>query len=269
MLVTGGIVPHPPVLVPEIGCDRLAEVAATSEALSRLAARVGDASPDVVIMSGPHHPRARHGRAGVVSAAKLRGDFADFGCPDVSRSVDGSPELAAAVLAAVLPLETHEIKSGELDWGYLVFLDAAARLGYRPVVLPISLAWAPLIACFQFGAALAEALQKAFPAKRLSWVASGDLSHCTRKGMGREYDPWGKKFDEIVVAAVRDWHPDAILSISGPELVKAMQCGAPSFAAGMGFYSRAEAAPCVLSYEDPFGVGYLVAQIEVKGGSPN
>ncbi|MCD6120066.1 MEMO1 family protein [bacterium] len=263
MLGSGGLTPHPPILVPEIGRGHAGEVASTIDALNRLVGLISSEEPDVLIMSGPHHHDYQTGRVGVVTAEKMQGDFARFGASDVQLKFDGVPEIGSAILGLDLPIKTYGISSDQLDWGYTVFLYFADKKGWHPRILPMTMTWGNLREHYEFGAALARSLEAQIPDKTFSYVASGDLSHCTRQGQGREYDAYGREFDEIVVNAVRTGDVEGFLGLADDDLVRARQCGAFSFAAAMGFYSECGAASEMMSYEDPFGVGYLVGKYEV------
>ena len=257
--------PHPPLLIPEIGRENLADVSATIAAMEKLAIIVRDSKTDLVVMSSPHHPSARSGAVGVVSAEHLNGDFGRFGAGHVRLSFDGAPELARIILESALPIKTWEISLGELDWGFTVFLYYLQRAGAKPKILPLSMTWGSVCDYFEFGKRLSERLNALASDVRISYVASGDLSHCTRRGIGREYDPYGRIFDDLVGEAVRTRDTTALLALSEADLSRARQCGAMSFAAAMGFYSGVDCAWNHLSYQDPFGVGYLVASFEIQG----
>ena len=53
-VVLGAIVPHPPIIIPEVGGRELAKVAATREAMQELARRVKEAGPEAIVIISPH-----------------------------------------------------------------------------------------------------------------------------------------------------------------------------------------------------------------------
>ena len=91
------------------------------------------------------------------------------------------------------------------------------------------------------------------------FVASGDLSHRLQPGAPAGYDPRGAEFDAQVVELLAR-ATSTVSSRLDPDLVRrAGECGLRSFIA-LGAFLGGETAPArVLSYEGPFGVGYLVA----------
>ena len=267
MQQSGGIVPHPPLLIPEIGRGDLSAVSSTIAALETLAGRLRYDDPALLVISSPHHPEARPGAVGIGTTPRFRGDFARFGAPHVGAEFDGVPDIASALLNENLGAATFPLASEELDWGFMVFLELARRLGFHPRVLPLAISRGGMRELYGFGFALSVFIERTCPDTRCSFVASGDLSHVTRAGAGREYDAFGPVFDNKFVRALESESPGALFAFTDAELVRARQCGAAGMAAAAGFYARGKIRASRLSYEDPFGVGYLVAMFEVPDGS--
>jgi AmmeMemoRadiSam system protein B len=142
---------------------------------------------------------------------------------------------------------------------------AEARQRCRLVLLSFSLL--SLQEHVKFGAAVGEAMLEA--EQRVLYVASSDLSHRLIPGAPAGYDPRGAEFDKRVVEtfAEGDWR--GLLSID-PELVDAAgECGYRSLAVLSGVVSAVHATGVhtqnhVLSYEGPFGVGYLVGEVQLS-----
>ena len=92
------------------------------------------------------------------------------------------------------------------------------------------------------------------------FLALGDLSHALTHDAPAPYDPRGKLFDDEVVhlLGVGDF---VGLGRMDPILLEgAAECGLRSFMALGGFLGDdAVTSPEILSYEGPFGVGYMVA----------
>ena len=55
-IVWGGIAPHPPIIIPEIGGKELKKVAATVQAMTKLAASIKEAEAETVVITSPHGP---------------------------------------------------------------------------------------------------------------------------------------------------------------------------------------------------------------------
>jgi len=100
--------------------------------------------------------------------------------------------------------------------------------------------------------------------EKYALIASGDLSHCLKEEGPYGFNPDGPKFDKELIEALKEKDIEKILKLDDlyPE---AGECGLRSFcfllgileAFGIGYQ------PEILSYEGPFGVGYLVAEFKL------
>ena len=84
-------------------------------------------------------------------------------------------------------------------------------------------------------------------------------------GAPNGYDPAGHQFDERYRQAVEEWDVDWMLHVDTSFRHHAAEDAVPQTSLLMGALSDLEVQPRVLSYEGPFGVGYLVAAIDVLG----
>lgn len=100
--------------------------------------------------------------------------------------------------------------------------------------------------------------------ERYAVIASGDLSHVLKKDGPYGFNPAGPLLDNIIVDAVQSRDADALLNIDQAILDPGAECGLRSILFLLGALSELEVETNVLSYEGPFGVGYLVASFEVK-----
>jgi AmmeMemoRadiSam system protein A len=96
-------------------------------------------------------------------------------------------------------------------------------------------------------------------------ICSADLSHALLPGAPNGYDPAGHEFDERYRRAVEDWDVEWMLGVDTGFRHHASEDAVPQTSLLMGALSDLEVHPRVLSYEGPFGVGYLVAAIDVLG----
>jgi len=95
-------------------------------------------------------------------------------------------------------------------------------------------------------------------------IASGDLSHCLKEDGPYGFHPDGPKFDKELIESLKKKDTEKILKLD--ELYPdAGECGLRSFCFLLGILeahsinSGQAWRPEILSYEGPFGVGYLVA----------
>ena len=77
------------------------------------------------------------------------------------------------------------------------------------------------------------------------------------------YSPKGKEFDDKLVELVRNYDVEGILKFD-PELAEAAgQDALWSIAIMLGALDGKKVKPEVLSYEGPFGVGYMIASFGI------
>jgi aromatic ring-opening dioxygenase LigB subunit len=100
---------------------------------------------------------------------------------------------------------------------------------------------------------------------KISLIASGDLSHCLRKEGPYGFKNDGPKFDKALMDFLKNKDVDNILKLN-EKYPEAGECGLRSFCFLLGILEGAKInwQPEILSYEGPFGVGYLVADFKLK-----
>ena len=258
-IVFAGIAPHPPLLVPEVGGDRIGRVKDSQEAMRDFARRLLGTDPDTVVVISPHSPldpRAFTARA----EAELRGDFREFHAPQVRLAFTNDLELLAAV-------ERHAGEAGvtfarlgrdcPLDHGALVPLYYLHEAGWRGPVVVFGFTLQDKQRHLAFGRLIAEAA--ASIRRRIALVASGDLSHRLIVGGPYQFEPTAHLFDEQIVDAIAAGNADQVIDMDEDLRNRAGECGYRSILVALGVVAGNLRDHQVLSYEGPFGVGYMVA----------
>ena len=96
--------------------------------------------------------------------------------------------------------------------------------------------------------------------KNIAVISSGDLSHVLKEDGPYGFNPAGPKLDKIIIEAVKNNDPEKLLKINPEILEEGAECGLRSILFLMGTIPKAKTK--ILSYEGPFGVGYLVAEFK-------
>lgn len=98
--------------------------------------------------------------------------------------------------------------------------------------------------------------------RRYALIASGDLSHCLKENGPYGFHPDGPKFDKALIKYLEKKDVENFLKLD-EKFPEAGECGLRSFSFLLGILetSRVKWQPEILSYEGPFGVGYLVARL--------
>lgn len=250
---------HAPVVVPEVGGEIVRECAATTWAMIQISGLVVEHAPDVLIILSPYAPR-HPGSFGIASDAVVAGDFGELGAPQVTIELPVARAAAAAIAAQAhrCGVRCQLRRLGLADHGTLVPLYFLTRSGWHGPTLRMALPYYPDVrTCEAMGRAVAGA---AFDSgQRWAFVASGDMSHRLQPGAPASFHPRAHEFDDAVVQAVRDGQyrravtvDPGLRQLAAEDVIDTLAVGV----AAAGFDARGHT---VMSYEAPFGVGYLVA----------
>jgi AmmeMemoRadiSam system protein A/AmmeMemoRadiSam system protein B len=247
-------------MVPEVGRDAIAEVKTSIDAMAEFTARVIASGAETIVMISPHAPL--DARAFVAyDGPQLSGDFANFRAPAATVQADLDDELLTEIArtADAENLETVRIKGYELDHGTAVPLYFLQRHGWHGRVVALGYTFLSNDDHIRFGNCVRRAIDTL--ARPVAFVASGDLSHRLKPDAPAGFNPQAHLFDEQVVDAINRGNPKRIVEMDQDARRLAGECGYRSILVALGVAEGSEPACEVISYEAPFGVGYLVAQL--------
>ncbi len=236
----------------------------TIDALEEAAHRLAQHRPETVVLISPHGP-LRAGAFGILTAPHCSGTFARFGAPQVAFAFENDPDAVALIRAeadqAGLPLEPIVDWGEGLDWGCTVPLYyLRSGLGDARLV-PMTISLLSPRQHFAMGQAAGRAMRRL--GRRVAIIASADCSHSLSEGAPNGYDPLGAVFDQKLREAIAAWDVASVLGMDEAFRRRAAEDAVPSVSFLMGALDGLAVEPQVLSYEGPFGVGYLVAAVEV------
>lgn len=261
--VLGIIAPHPPIMVEEIGGEDASRTSTSIRSMRALGDMVSRFGPETLVLISPHTIGLADAFTVTVSE-RLRGDLGAFRAPQVTHDTSGDPELARAIIeeaeAAGLPTVPREhyarLRSADLDHGTLVplyFLDRDSRY---PLVV-ISFTDLSAEAHRAFGLAIRRAAETV--GRRIAVIGSGDCSHRLTPEAPAGYSPEAHTFDEHLVELTAAGDFRGMASMDPVLRSAAGECGWRSFLILGGYVEGRGLSPRVLSYEAPWGVGYLTA----------
>lgn len=256
-------VPHPPIIIPEIGQDNIAYCNKTIKAMQNLAKRISKKNIDTIIFISPHT---------VLSPIEMTishnntasGDFRQFNNNSVcaTRQIDLNLAKNIHKNANKLGVKSRlfaESNDYFIDHGVLVplyYLQDEIPTSTKIIIIGYSLLSDSNHN--KFGKAIFEAINTCD--ENIAVIASGDLSH-------RIFEPGsefiGKKFDDMVVNSISGNRIKDIIKIDPYLREEAGECGYRSLLILLSSIENVPNKPEVLSYEAPFGVGYLVADFNI------
>jgi len=249
---------HAPIVIPPIGRSRATGCAASTLAMREAARSVVASGAQLLVLISPHTPRHHHAYGGIF-APTLQGCFSAFGYPDLKCSFPQDPEVLDALThcGKHRGIKVSAVEMDGLDHGALVPLWFLQEAGYKGSVTILGLPWeADAETHIQFGSILSEAVGEIGP---WALVASGDMSHALKPGGPAGFDPHAWKFDEAVVACVQENRLGDLSTLDPILRERAAEDVVDSLEVALGAMDGDTAGHRFLSYEGPFGVGYLVA----------
>jgi len=264
------IVPHPPLIIPEVGKGQEKEIQKTIDAYEEVGRRIGELKPDTIIITTPHsvlYSDYLH----ISPGEHATGDFKDFGAPkvhiEVEYDVNFAQRLTAIAEDAGIPAGMLGERNRALDHASLVPLYFVNKYHQDYKIVRVSLSGLLPLIHYRFGKCIAKAAQET--QKRILIIASGDLSHKLKSsgpyGLAKE----GPIFDRVLTEAITKGDFLQFLTFDEEFSEAAAECGLRSFIIMAGALDGKSVTPELLSYEGPFGVGYAVAAFTIDGEDEN
>ena len=153
------------------------------------------------------------------------------------------------------------ISSPHPDWGFNVPLFFLAKDFKGEVQTFLTGLESPQF-YFEEGKRIYRELDKK---RKYALIASGDLSHCLKEEGPYGFQSDGPKFDKALIEYLKKKDIKNFLKLD-EMFPEAGECGLRSFCFLLGILeaSGINYQPEILSYEGPFGVGYLVANFKLN-----
>ncbi len=255
MLNFAAITPHPPIAIPQIGGDELQKINKTIQALQKLETLVYNSKIETLLVISPH-AQTMENIFTLNTAPQFNINFKNFGDLETKLSFNGDIGLAHRIKEYFEEKNLVKLVSNpELDHGTAIPLYYL--LNNLPQVKILSLAYSGLSLekHYQFGQELTELFHSLD--QKIGIIASGDLSHSLNKNSPAGYSPAGEKLDKTIINSIKNKQPQKILNLQAETISAAQECGLKSIIILLGILKNYKYEPQILSYEAPFGVGYL------------
>jgi len=263
------IMPHPPIIMPEIGRGEERKIQKTIDACGAVAQKVAELKPDTIVLTSPHSVMyADYFHISPGKAAK--GSLRRFGAPEVSIDAEYDAEfvaeLEALAFASDIPAGTLGEKDSSLDHGTIIPLSFINKKYKKYKLVRIGLSGLSFDDHYRLGMRIAEVADKLN--RNVVFVASGDLSHRVSEDGPYGFAPEGVEFDRQITEAMATGDFMRFMTFSHDFAEKAAECGLRSFIIMAGALDGKNVESRLLSYEGTFGVGYGVAYFIPAGENP-
>ena len=259
-------VPHPPLIIPEVGCGREKGIQATVDAYEEVGRRIAELAPDTIVVSSPHATLYRD-YFHVSPGRGARGDFSRFGASRASYRVTYDEEFADALDAACgqagVEGGTSYEREPRLDHATMIPVHFIQKYYKGFELVRIGLSGFNAGEHYRMGQLIQKVARRL--GRRVVYVASGDLSHKLTADGPYGFAPEGPEFDARVTDDFARGDLFDLLCVDPGFAERAAECGLRSFQMMAGALDRTAVTPELLSYEGPFGVGYGIASFVPTG----
>lgn len=264
-IVAAFMVPHPPMIVPEVGRGSEKQIEKTIQAYEKVADEIAALKPDTIIISSPHS--VMYSDYFHISPGKgAVGSFAEFGASQVKFDVRYDEELVNLVAAHAeesgFPAGTLGEKRPELDHGTMVPLWFILKKYKDFKLVRTGLSGYDLLKHYEFGMMFRDAVEEL--GRRVVYVASGDLSHKLQ-----DYGPYGfaeegPVYDKRIMDVCSGGRFGELFDFDENFCEKAAECGHKSFVIMAGALDGRAVEATQYSHEDVTGVGYGICSFIPK-----
>lgn len=270
MAVKGAVmVPHPPLIIPQIGRGEEQKIRATIDSYHKAAKKIAEWKPDTVVILSPHS--VMYADYFHISPGEgAEGDFGQFRTPQVKFRVSYDTEFVSVLSreaeARGIPAGTLGERDRRLDHGTMVPLYFLDQYGREYRLVRIGLSGLTLSRHYELGMCIRKTAE--LLGREIAVIGSGDLSHRLKAEGPYGFQKEGPEYDERIMDVMGRAAFGELFDFSEEFCDKAAECGHRSFTIMAGALDGLAVKTERLSHEDTFGVGYGVCIYEVEGRDP-
>lgn len=254
------IMPHPPILISELGKGREKEAQKTLQGMEGIIRKIKAIHPDTLVLITPHG-EVHQNHLTFLEGETVTGNLAEFGYGNIAltKKLDtvNIQYLKDGFKAENLPGVFIE---GSLDHGALVPLYFLEKEVAEAKLIHITIGMLELNGLYDLGIRIKDLLEEREGS--FAVLVSGDLSHRLKEEGPYGYDQRGVDFDLRIVNAIKRCNVLDIMNMPKEIYGPAGECGLRPIVLGFGMLGEGKMTSQVLSYEGPFGVGYMNAWVQ-------
>lgn len=256
-IIAAYMVPHPPLIIPEVGRGGEAQIEETKIAYERVAEEIAELEPDTIVISSPHATMyADYFHISPGNAAT--GSFSRFGADKVKFIEEYDTALVSEIEKRAkkisFPAGTLGEVDRDLDHGTMVPLFFIRKRYKGGKIVRVGLSGLPLTDHYRMGQIIKDSVNAT--GKRVVYVASGDLSHKLQDYGPYGYAAEGPVYDQKVMDVCQRGAFGELLEFDEDFCDKAAECGHRSFVIMAGALDGVKVRANRLSHQDITGVGY-------------
>lgn len=285
-LIKSYVLPHAPVLIPEVEDNDRSYCAETCNSMKNIAKEIVSLMPKRIVIVSPHGALFSDAIS-VNYSRKIKGNLEQYGTEKVNIVADNDIPFIdkLSILSAKKGITLAKMDNSltevfgledSLDYGATVplyfiqkeYFNKSLSLEKDTEIVCLTYGLLGVDELYSFGISLRECIESS--GKETIFIASADLSHCLSQFGPYSFSYYGEIYDQMVLESLKKSDPFSFLTCSDKKREKAQTCSFQSIAILFGLYDKKIFKSKILSYEFPFGVGYLVASLnEMDGISPS
>ena len=264
------ILPHPPILLDEIGKDQVNKCLEVKEGFRRVGEEIKKLKPRTILIITPHGPVFSDGIA-ISYDGFLEGNLKKFGYDSITYDKKNNVHLVDRIIYETGKVDVPCLKLTDdnaayfnidksLDHGTIIPMKFIEEVYSDYELVHITYGLFSSEKLYEIGMAIKEAVKGID--EEVVVIASGDLSHCLSKDGPYPYHASGEVFDGSVRNLLNQKDIEAFIAM--PEEIKseASECGKRSIDMMLGTLDGYDFEVNEYAYQKPFGVGYLVMGFE-------
>ncbi len=253
------MVPHPPIILPEVGRGEEKKIQKTTDAYLRVAEEVAALRPETIVISSPHSVSyADYFHISPGSSAE--GDMGGFRAPQVSFREKYDEDFVER-LSAIAHVEEfaagtlgQRAQDVPLDHGTMIPLYFIRKKYSDFKLVRIGLSGMSLEEHYKMGMMIKEASEALD--RRVVYIASGDLAHKMKEDGPYGFAPEAPEYDERIMHVMGSGNFAELFDFDEGFLNACAECGHRSFVMMAGAFDGQKVKTQALSHEATFGVGY-------------
>lgn len=258
------MLPHPPLIIPEVGRGEEKKIQKTMDAYHQAAQTIAALEPETIIVISPH--QMMYADYFHISPGKTAlGDFGQFRAGHLKIEAAYDTEFVTTLCKKAgqqsLPAGTDGERDRHLDHGTMVPLYFVNQYWKNYQLVRVGLSGLPLLRHLELGRCMRETAEAL--GRKTVLIASGDLSHRLKADGPYGYRKEGPQYDARIMEIMGKADFSKLSDFSEDFCSKAGECGHRSFTILAGALEGLEVKAEQLSYEGPFGVGYGICFYQV------
>ncbi len=273
------MVPHPPIILPEVGRGEEKKIETTTNAYMEVAEEIARLEPETIIISSPHsvmYADYFH----ISPGRSAHGDMSGFRAGSVKFDEEYDTDLVAEICAisdsygaekdSIKSMEIQGFPAGtmgerdrDLDHGTMIPLYFIRKKYSGFKIVRIGLSGLSLPMHYEMGQIIQQAVERT--GVRAVYVASGDLAHKMKEEGPYGFAKEAPEYDDRIMEVCGSGQFEKLFDFDEAFCEKAAECGHRSFVMMAGALDGLSVKARKLSHEATFGVGYGICTFEVGG----